>query len=584
MQLGDIKMNIYVKLWPYFRKYWGRLLLVFLSVFLFATSNVYLMALVKELSSDIERGNIGLFIYRIFTGVLLVIIRSMAMYGQNYNMAWVGHRLVYKLRMEIYEHLQKMSLDFYSKWKVGELISRSTNDLQVVQSAFIANIVELLPETVTFIGVLIYLAILNWQLLAMTFITIPVFVFLINTFGKTMKRISRYNQRKMADISSILQETLNGINIIRAFATEDKEIARYRKENERSFWINTRADRLYNIQSPILFVLQSTMILLIFMVGGIQMIQGDLTVGNFLAFVTGLGLLVNPVTIFGKVHSRQQKANAALTRVFELLDVEPTVKEKDTAVDVGHIEGNVIFDNVNFSYSNKDDYVLRDINVNVKKGELIALVGSSGSGKTTMVNLIPRFYNVNEGSIMIDGQDVQELRLKSYRSQVGIVAQETILFSGSIRDNIAYAKEEASMDEIVQAAKSANAHEFIKMFPSGYNTMVGEKGVRLSGGQRQRIAIARAILNNPRILILDEATSALDTESERLVQAALEKLMAGRTTFAIAHRLSTIQNADRILVLDKGRIVEEGNHEYLLENSLIYKNLYEMQFKNKRIN
>lgn len=575
-------MNIYLKLWPYFKKYWPRLLLVFFCIFLFATSNVYLMALVKDLSYDIERGNVGLFIYRICAGMVLVIVRSITMYGQNYNMAWIGHRMVYKLRMQIYEHLQKMSLDFYSRWKIGELISRSTNDLQVIQSTFIANIVELLPEAATFIGVLGYLMILNWKLLLMTFLTIPVFVFLINSFGKTMKKISRYNQRKMADISSILQETLNGINIIRAFATEDKEIDRYRKENEKSFWINTRADRLYNIQGPVLFVLQASMILLIFMVGGLQMINGSFTVGNFLAFVTGLALLVNPVTIFGKVHTRQQKANASMLRVFELLAIEPTIKQKDNAIDL-KINGNLVFNNVSFKYSEKDDYVLKNINLNVRQGELIALVGMSGAGKTTLVNLIPRFYNINSGSITIDGVNINDLKLKTYRKQIGIVAQETILFSGTIRDNIAYACEEASMQEIIEAARSANAAEFIERFPSGYNTLVGEKGVRLSGGQRQRIAIARALLNNPRILILDEATSALDTESERLVQTALEKLMQGRTTFAIAHRLSTIQNADRILVLDKGEIIEEGTHEQLLQNSSIYKNLYEMQFKNKKL-
>jgi len=552
-------------------------------VCLFAVSNIYFLALVRELSYDIERENVSLFIYRIASGVMLCLIRSFASYGQSYNMSWLGQRVVMKLRVKIYEHLQKLSLDFYSKWKIGEIMSRSTNDLQVVQTVFVANMVELIPETLTFLGVLIYLFMLNWKLLIMTFITLPVFAWLIKRFGATMKRVSRYTQRKMADLASILQETIYGIAIIKAFAREQGAIEKYTKESEKSFWINMKSVRLYAIQSPVLFMLQTTMILLIFMAGGLEIIYGNLTVGNFIAFVMGLGMLVNPITIFGKVSTRQQQANVALSRVFELLDIAPSVEEKKDAADIGRITGEVEFRNVSFEYNKKEGEVLNDINLKVNSGEVIALVGSSGAGKTTFVNLIPRFYDVSEGELLIDGKNIKDVTFESLRSQVGIVAQETILFSGTIRDNIAYSKDNLKQEDIESAARMANAAEFIEMFPSRYNTVVGERGVRLSGGQKQRISIARAILSDPKILILDEATSALDTESEKYVQSALENLMKNRTTFVIAHRLSTIINADRIIVLDQGKIKGIGKHDVLLKENDLYRKYYELQFDSQKI-
>jgi subfamily B ATP-binding cassette protein MsbA len=575
-------VKLYIRLWKYFGKYWGRCLFVLLSVFLFAVANIYFLALVRELSYDIERQNIGLFIYRIFSGFMLALIRSLASYGQQYHMSWLGQRVVMNLRMKIYEHLQRLSLDFYSKWKIGEIMSRSTNDLQVVQNVFVSNIVELLPEAITFIGVLIYLFILNWQLLLMTLITLPLFAYLIQAFGATMKRISNYNQRTLADLAANLQESIYGIAIIKAFAAERKEIDKYRRENERSFWINMKSSHLYALQGPIMFMLQMTMILLIFMVGGIQIISGHLTVGNFIAFCMGLGMLVNPVTIFGRVNAKQQQAIVAMERIFELLDIEPTVKEKKDAKKIIDINGLVEFKNVSFWYDKRNGEVLKNIDLQVSAGEKIALVGSSGAGKTTLVNLIPRFYDVSSGAILIDGNDIRDITFESLRSKIGIVAQETILFSGSIRDNISYGKENATQEEIEKAAQQANAHSFISLFRSGYNTYVGERGVTLSGGQRQRVAIARAILNNPRILILDEATSALDSESEKLVQQALENLMTSRTTFIIAHRLSTILNADRIIVLDKGQVVGVGKHQELLQTNQIYKKLYTLQFEHKQ--
>jgi subfamily B ATP-binding cassette protein MsbA len=575
-------MKLYLRLWPFISKYWVRLFFVGFNVILFAVAQVYFMPFVKEVFYDIERQNIGLFVYRICAGILLSVIYCLSMFGKDYHMDWIGQRLVMTLRVRIYEHLQKLSLDFYSKWKVGEIMSRSTNDLQLIQNIMVANIVTLVPNVIVFFGVLIYLLILNWQLLLMTFVTLPLFAFLIQGFNGVMKRISSYNQRKLADIASILQESIYGIGIIKAFAAEKKEINKYTRENEQSFWISMKGSRLYAIQQPILFMLQVTMILLIIMVGGIQIIEGHITGGNFMAFCVGLGMLATPVMTFGRISTKQKQAEVALERIFELLDVTPSVEEKPAAATLPRIRGNVVFDNVRFAYKEADGEVLKGFDLKVQPGEVIALVGSSGSGKTTLVNLIPRFYDVSSGAITIDGQDVRNVTFQSLRSQIGIVTQETILFSGSIRDNITYGKDDATQAEIERAATMANAHNFIAMFPSKYGTMLGERGVRLSGGQKQRVAIARAILSDPRILILDEATSALDTESEKLVQQALETLMKGRTTFVIAHRLSTIINADRIVVLDEGKIAGIGTHAELLEKNEIYKKLYTIQFSGKK--
>lgn len=575
-------MNLYLRLWPYIKKFKARLVLVATSVLLFAVAQVYFMPLTKEIVYDIERQNISLFIYRICAGFVLTLIYCVTMYLKDYHMDWIGQQMIMRMRVQMYEHLQKLSLDFYSKWKIGEIMSRSTNDLQLVQNIFVSNIVTVVPNIIVFIGVLIYLWVLNWQLLLMTFITLPLFAYLIQLFNGGMKRISTYNQKKLADISSFLQESIYGISIIKAFANEKKEIEKYTKENEQSFWISMKASRLYAIQQPILFILQVSMILLMVMVGGLQIIQGRISGGNFFSYIIGLGMLATPITTFGRVATKQKQAEVALERIFELLDVAPTVQEKPKALALQKIDGHVQLQNVFFHYAEKDGNVLKNINLDVQPGEVIALVGSSGAGKTTLVNLIPRFYDVTAGEILIDGINIKDVTFQSLRSKIGIVTQETILFSGSIRDNIAYGKEDATQAEVEAAAQMANAHSFISLFPSKYNTYLGERGVRLSGGQKQRVAIARAILSDPRILILDEATSALDTESEKLVQKALENLMQGRTTFVIAHRLSTIINADRIVVMHEGQIVGVGPHAELLEKNEIYKKLYTIQFAGKQ--
>lgn len=568
-----------LRLGKYILPYWYRLILVFGAVFFYAVANVYFMPLVRDLTYDIERQDIGLFTFRIFEGILLVIIRCIAQYSQIYQMSWVGQRAIMKLRIAIFEHLQKLSMDFFAKWKSGDIISRSSYDLQIVQNMIVSNFIEVVPQTITFIGVVIYLAFLNWKLLLVTFFTLPFFAALIARFGTAMRRVSRHTQRKTADVISVLQEVIYGIGIVKAFAMEKKEIDRYKGENERTFTFSMKSTHLYALQQPVMFFLQITAIFVLIWIGGMEIVNGNLSAGNFLSFFMGIILLIDPIIGMGKVYTRTQQGLSALERVFHILDTEPSVREKSGAKKLPKIKGEVEFKHVYFSYDPKEGEVLKDINIKVQPGEVIALVGSSGTGKTTFVNLIPRFYDITKGELLIDGHNIQEITFKSLRSQLALVTQETILFSGTIRDNITYGKENASDAEIEAAAKAANAHEFIAMFPSGYGTIIGERGVRLSGGQKQRISIARAILKNPRILILDEATSSLDTESERLVQEAIEHLMQNRTNFVIAHRLSTIMHADRIIVLEDGKIVDIGKHAELLQKSKIYKKLYDLQFR-----
>jgi subfamily B ATP-binding cassette protein MsbA len=399
-----------------------------------------------------------------------------------------------------------------------------------------------------------------------------------------MRSITTLAQAKIADISSLLQERLMGVRIVKSFAMERHEIKKFTEESEQSFQLAMKQSQIVATQVPLLGFIQALAVAAIIWYGGFEVVSGHLSSSNLIAFFTGIALLADPLAKISSINAIIQEALAAAQRVFEVVDIHPTVKEKPNALKLENLQGQVQFKDVSFKYESDDRLILKQLNFNVSPGEIIALVGPSGAGKTTLVNLIPRFYDITHGQILIDGVNLCDLQLYTLRSQTGIVPQETILFSGTIKDNIAYGKVNASLEEIIAAARAANAHQFIEQQKNGYDTLVGERGVKLSGGQRQRLAIARALLKNPKILIFDEATSSLDTESERLVQTAMDHLMQGRTTFVIAHRLSTVQHAHRILVLDEGKIVEEGNHETLLSRGGLYKKLYDMQFKDTQKN
>lgn len=507
----------------------------------------------------------------------VIIFKGFLSFGSTYIMARVGQKLILNLRRELYDKLVHFPLGFFTEKRTGDIMSRGTNDMAMLQYSVnsLADAVQAIATVLVFV---IMMFVVNWQLTLLTAIVFPPAIFVINRFGRRIKKASIKIQDKLADISSYLERTISGVKIIKSFATEEWEKEKFAQENKAKYIAAMRRVRLSAYQMPLIEIMSAMGMITIFWFGFWQVIIGSLSPGWFVGFIAMVGMVYKPIRTIGTFNSAFQQASASAERVFEILDIQSESYESPNAITMPRINGNVEFKDVTFSYNNKE-LVLDQINLSVKAGESIALVGPSGAGKTTLVNLLMRFYDINNGEITIDGYAINELTLKSLRSQVGLVPQETILFSGTVRDNIAYGRFDATDDQIINSARGANIHDFIMQLPNGYNTPIGEHGMQLSGGQRQRIAIARAILKDPRILILDEATSSLDTESEVLVQEALTNLMRGRTTFIIAHRLSTVMNADRIIVLDKGKIVESGNHNKLLTMNGLYKKLCDAQFK-----
>ena len=541
--------------------------------------NVLIIPIIGKISEAIGGKNFFLLNLMIGAAVLLYFVRGLFSYGQTYLMSFAGQGIVRDLRVKIYRHVQDLSLDFFTKWRAGDVISRITGDIGVMQSATVSSVTNILPNLLTLIGVIGYLFYLNWHLTLLTILVFPIIAVIVSKFGKTMRDISARAQRKVADITSILQETITGARVVKSFAMEKHEVERFKKESDHSFWISIEAAVVHATQTPLLAFIQVLAVVTVIWFGGYEVVMGKLSPSNLIAFFAGVALLSDPIGGLSGINETVQASIAAAERVFEVIDIHPTVKEVENPIKMERLRGSVEFNNVTFKYEPNQEDVLKNIVVEVKPGEIIALVGPSGAGKSTFVNLIPRFYDPHKGSIIIDKTDVKLCELFSLRKQIGIVPQETLLFSGTVRDNIAYGKVDATDRGIKRVAKMANAHEFIMALPDKYDTLVGERGIRLSGGERQRVAVARALLRDPRILILDEATSSLDTESEKLVQDALEKLMVGRTTFVIAHRLSTVQFADRIIVIHQGRIIEEGPHRKLITKSGMYKKLYDMQFR-----
>lgn len=457
-------------------------------------------------------------------------------------------------------------------------MSYVTNDVAALQGAMVANSIEIITETSVLIGSVGAMVYLDWKLTLFTFCTFPVVLFFMDFFGKKIRKSGHRIQQATADITSILQETLAATRVVKSFVREPYEIARFDQQNKANFYANMKSAKLMGTLSPVIEFIAALGVTAIIWFGGCSVIGGDITAGSLVAFLVYAINISNPIKRIARVLGSIQKALAAAERVFYIMDLTDTIPQKPDAITLPSVEGNVEFRHVSFAY-NKGETILHDVSFSAKPGQAIALVGPSGAGKSTVASLLPRFYDVTEGAIFVDGHDVRDVTLASLREQVGIVPQETNLFNDTVYNNILYGRLDATRDEVIAAAKAANADEFIQQLPKGYDTQLGDRGVNISGGQRQRISIARAILKNPRILILDEATSALDTESERIVQEALDRLMVGRTSFVIAHRLSTIQNAAKIIVLDKGSIVEEGTHQQLMAKHGLYAHLHDIQFK-----
>ncbi len=506
---------------------------------------------------------------------IALIIRAVFEFLQSYIMADVGQKVIRDVKDLIYGKLQTLSLDYFTQKRSGELISRITNDVKLIENAVSYAITDLIYESFQVISFACLTFLINWKMALISMVVLPVVVIPILVVGKVLRKLSRRSQEKMADINSLLTETFIGVRIVKAFCAEQREITKFKKQNQDYYKIAMKSIKRMLILGIVSELVGVAMAIFIIFYGGRQVIEGSLSFGVFALFMAALLSLIRPFKKLSQVNSIMEQALAASVRIYEVLDITPSIKEKSRPEEMSSFKESIIFEGVSFSYA--DQEILKEINLEVKYGEMLAIVGPSGVGKTTLVDLIPRFYDPKMGRILIDGRDIRELTLQSLRQQIGIVTQETILFNDTIRNNIAYGKPGASQREIEQAATQAHAHDFIRHLPLGYDAVIGDRGTKLSGGERQRIAIARALLKNPPVLILDEATSQLDSESERIVQEALDKLIQGRTVFVIAHRLSTVRNAHRIVVIDQGRIVQQGSHSELSGKDGLYKRLYQMQ-------
>lgn len=574
-------MNLYLRLLNYVRPYLPRLILAVLCTCLAAGCNLYLPWIIKDVVDKVLVQKDVRMLYLIAASIVVVfIIRGLFFYGQSYLMSWVGQRVVIDIRGAIFRKLQRLSMSFYDKNKTGTIMSYVTNDVAALQVAMVDKAVELVTEGLVLIGSIAAMLWLDWKLTLFTFCTFPVVLWFMDFFGKKIRRNGGRIQECTADLTSVLQEVVSSARVVKSFVREDYEIKRFDAQNMTNFYANMKNIKLNALLTPTVELVAAIGVTVVMWYGGMSVINGAITAGSLVAFLVYAVNIANPIKRLTKVVASIQQALAAGERVFGILDLEENIKELPSAKLLPPVQGYVEFKHVDFAY-NKDEQVIEDLSFKVNRGQIVAIVGPSGAGKSTIASLLPRFYDVTNGSIVIDGMDIRNVTLNSLREQVGIVPQETLLFNGSVYDNILYGRLDATKEEVEAAAKAANAHDFIMGLPEGYDTMLGDRGVNISGGQRQRISIARAILKNPQILILDEATSALDTESERIVQEALDRLMVGRTSFVIAHRLSTIKNADRILVMEKGRLVEDGSHEELMAQEGLYAHLYRIQYRSK---
>lgn len=571
-------MKNYTRLLKYILPYKRRLFEAIVCIIIAAGANLYLPWIIKDMIDKVLAEKDMLMLNVIAAGIVITfLIRGIFYYGQSYLVSFVGERVIIDVREILFKKFQRLPLSYFDRHQTGEIMSYITNDVAALQNALVDRLIELVTESSIFVGSLVMMFLLDWQLSLLTLITVPLVGEAMKIFGRKMKSSGAVIQERLADITALMQESISAVRVVKSFVREDFEIQRFTRENDLNFRAQMKSVQIQSLLTPTVEFLAALAVTVIVWFGGYEVVNGNITAGALVAFLTYAVNLANPVKRISRVYGTIQKAMAGAERVFGIMDMPEAIADKPEAKAMPAVKGYVEFDDVTFGY--KDDIpALEHISFKAEPGQMIAFVGPSGAGKSTIANLIPRFYDVNGGAIRIDGQDVRDVTMSSLREQIGIVPQETMLFSTTVRENIRYGRLDATDDDIVQAAKDANAHEFIMQLPEGYDTKIGERGLNLSGGQRQRIAIARAILKNPQLLILDEATSALDTESEKIVQAALDRLMVGRTSFVIAHRLSTIFNADQIYVIEKGHIREHGTHEELLALGGLYSSLYNIQF------
>ena len=509
---------------------------------------------------------------------IIAVIAFQMLFGitQNYILGFVGNRMTADFRMELFNHIQSLSLRFFQERRVGEIISRMSNDISVIQKALVSIPVAVLRQSITLVGGLAIVFYLNWKLTGLILIVLPPLMLFARIFGKRLRTLAGQVQDQLARAMVVLEEVISSIKVVKSYNREAYEKQRFEECIETAFEAEVKKVKVSAFFGPFVLFLTFLVSALLVWYGGRQVMAGATTPGELAAFFLYAIIIAGPIGTFVRLYTQSQEALGAIRRVYEILDTKPLIRDPENPVIFDQVEGAIEFDHVSFGYR-KDVPVLKDVSLQVRPGEQVALVGPSGAGKSTVVQLVHRFFDVDAGTIRVDGHDIREIALKTFLNHVALVPQETLLFGGTIRENIMYGKLDATDEELDRAARSANAYDFIENLDQGYDTVVGEKGVKLSGGERQRIAIARALLKDPKILILDEATSSLDNQSEMLIQDALDHLMRGRTTLIIAHRLSTVHNADRIIVLDKGRVVETGNHKELMASEGLYCKLYTLR-------
>ena len=571
-------MNTFKRLLGYSRPYWWRILIAVFGSLGVGAMDGALAYLVEPVMRKIFSGqDREIFILLPFGIIVLYAIRGLCRYTNDFFIRSAGQLAVQDVRNDLYEKNMKLGLGYFTRNETGTLMSRVVSDVTIMQEGVASVITGLFRDGISAISLLGVIFYRDWRLALISFIVIPLTVLPATKIGKRIKGLARQGQEKMGDLASILQETYSGIKVIKAFGLESREVERFKRCNREFYFFIRKNIKYEGLSTPIMEFIISFGVAGVIYVGGSNVLQGTLSASEFFSFITAMVLVFTPIKRLLASYNNVQRSLGAAERVFEVMDEKPEILDGPDARDLGRAVGEMEFRDVHFKYD--DDYVLQGVDLQAKRGEVIALVGPSGGGKTTLVSLITRFYDPTQGAILMDGVDIRRRTMKSLLEQIALVDQETILFNDTIANNIRYGKSDAADEEVEAAARAAFAHDFITELPEGYETNIGDRGVRLSGGQRQRLCIARAILKDAPILILDEATSALDTESEQMVQQALNNLMANRTTFVIAHRLSTITHADRIIVLEKGVVAEMGNHQALMDNDGLYSRLHGMQFK-----
>lgn len=572
-------MKQYLRLLQYLKPYRLRIAEAVVCMIFTAAANLYMPWIIKDMIDKVLAEKDMATLNLICIGVIVIFFaRGFFYYGQSYLISHVGQRIVLDIRNALFSKFQRLPIAYFDRHQTGEVMSYITNDVATVQNALVDKLIDIVTEGAIFIGSLVMMFMLDWRLSLMTLVTVPLVGVSMKVFGRMIRRSGAEIQSRLSDFTAMMQESLSAERVVKAFGRERYEIDRYYEQNEQTFAASMQNVRLTSILTPTIEFIAALAATALIWVGGKEVVDGRITAGTLVAFLTYAVNMSNPLKRLSRAYAGIQQALAGADRVFGILDMEEPISDRPGAILLPSAEGHVRVEDVTFSYK-EGVPALSHVSLAAKPGQMIAFVGPSGAGKSTIANLIPRFYDVDSGAIFVDGHDIRELTLESLRAQIGIVPQETMLFSTTVRENIRYGRLDATDEEIEAAARDANAHEFIMELPEGYDTQIGERGLMLSGGQRQRIAIARAILKDPKILILDEATSALDTESEKIVQAALDRLMIGRTAFVIAHRLSTIFGADQIYVIDHGTVREHGTHEELLAAKGLYAELYALQFK-----